>query len=39
MRDHLIISSRAIVAKETGDSDADSAFELLYPDFLSMNMG
>jgi DNA-binding GntR family transcriptional regulator len=38
MRDHLVISSRAIVAKETGASDADSAFELLYPDFLSMNL-
>lgn len=39
MRDHLIISSRAIVAKETGDSDADRALELLYPDILSMNLG
>ena len=39
MRDHLIISSRAIIATETGDSDADGALELLYPDLPSMNLG
>jgi DNA-binding GntR family transcriptional regulator len=36
MRDHLIVSSRALVAKETGDASAGSGFELLYPDILAM---
>jgi DNA-binding GntR family transcriptional regulator len=37
MRDHLIVSSRALVAKETGDAGASSGFELLYADILAMN--
>lgn len=39
MRDHLIVSSRALVAKEIGSADAGSAFELLFSDILAMNKG
>ena len=39
MRDHLLVSSRALVAKEIGSADAGSAFELLFPDILAMNKG
>ena len=39
MRDHLLVSSRALVAKEIGSADAGNAFELLFPDILAMNKG
>ncbi|MDQ0471481.1 GntR family transcriptional regulator [Labrys wisconsinensis] len=36
MRDHLVTSARALVAKETGDAEAGSAFGPLYIDALSL---
>ncbi|WP_334174564.1 GntR family transcriptional regulator [Pseudoxanthobacter sp.] len=39
MRDHLVTSAQALVAKETGDAGAGPAFGPLYVDVLSLNAG
>ncbi len=36
MRDHLAVSSRALIAKETGDAEAGSGFELVYAESVSL---
>jgi len=38
MRDHLLISSRALVSKEAGDAEVGKQFEPLFLDILTMKL-